>query len=58
MFKITTTYAFLFLCKQNLDFIRCLERFKTAEMTSEVTQDHLFYCHSIGHMLFPVNFPS
>jgi len=34
-----------------------LERFQTAKVTFEVIQGHWQWCHSIGHVLFPISLP-
>jgi len=34
-----------------------LERSRAANVTFKVTQGHLYWCHSIGHIRFPISLP-
>jgi len=34
-----------------------LGRFQTSKVTFEVIQGHWYWCHSIGHIQFPISLP-
>ena len=62
--KLQVTSTFRFIRKHiihnacYISEIRELERFQTAKVTFKVIEGHLQWCHSIGHVRFPIILPS